>query len=89
MSDQEFREGWGNRPSDGAPSPAAPSSKKLIGEATDEPTPNAATAKPAGKGTKAKAYKPPTDAADLADLFVDTGAGRPAHRDRHPRHCRR
>jgi hypothetical protein len=42
----------------------------------DAPPPDA-VAEPAGQKAKAKAYKPPADAADLSGLFVDTEQGDP------------
>lgn len=69
MSDETFRNEPENSPTGGVQPPAPPRGKKPNGEAPEEPA--------SGKGAKAKAYKPPPDAADLADLFVDTGQGDP------------
>jgi hypothetical protein len=65
----EFRE-ESPRSSGDAPRKPAPTRPNGAGAPEDE----GASSSNAGK---AKAYKPPTDAADLSDLFVDTGQGDP------------
>ena len=66
MSDEAFRNEAENSPTSDIPPPVASRAKKPNGEAPSGPT-----------GAKVKTYKPPADAADLADLFVDTGQGDP------------
>jgi hypothetical protein len=73
MPDPEMSRG-ADPPQSNTPSQQPP---KPNGEALSEPSPDAAPKPASGKEAKAKAYKPPADAADMASLFVDTGQGDP------------
>jgi hypothetical protein len=69
MPNEEFRDETEH--SSGGPPPEAPRDKSNgAGAPEDEGAPSSGA-------RKAKVYKPPADAADLSDLFVDTGQGDP------------
>ena len=82
MSDDTLNPGPEDLPEGRVPPPVTPNAK---GNGEDPNPPEAKARKPLNgeddaqpiREEKAKAYKPPTDAADLSDLFVDTEQGDP------------
>jgi hypothetical protein len=91
MSDKQNKDVHEDSPGRAVPPPVTPKGKKSKGNGEDVEAeangegdaglpPDGEEAAPAGTAPaskKAKVYKPPSDAADLTGLFVDTGQGDP------------